>query len=108
MSQVTSYRDEVLASTILPADQTFSSARVLELGDRQVELIYPGRGHSGGDLIVKIPDADVLLAGDLVEESGPPVYGVDSWPMEWPISLDIVLGLDDSSDGDRAGPRRSG
>ena len=87
------YRDEVIASTILPADQTFSSARVLELGDRQVELIYPGRGHSGGDLIVKIPDADVLLAGDLVEESGPPVYGVDSWPMEWPISLDIVLGL---------------
>jgi glyoxylase-like metal-dependent hydrolase (beta-lactamase superfamily II) len=87
------YRDEVLATTIVPATETFSSARVLDLGDRLVELVYPGRGHSGGDLIVNVPGTDVLLAGDLVEESGPPVYGIDSWPMEWPLTLDIVLGL---------------
>lgn len=90
------YRDEVLATTIVPATRTFSSALVLDLGDRQLELVYPGRGHSSGDLVIKIPDANVLLAGDLVEESGPPVFGVDSWPMEWPLSLDIVLGLADA------------
>ncbi len=54
-------------------DRTFSSALVLDLGDRQVELVHPGRGHTGGDLVVRVPDADVLLAGDLVEESAPPV-----------------------------------
>ncbi len=90
------YRDEVLSTSIVPASETFSSAKVLDLGDRQLELVYPGRGHSGGDLVVKIPDANVLLAGDLVEESGPPVFGVDSWPMDWPLSLDIVLGLTNS------------
>ncbi len=74
-------------------DRTFSSALALDLGDRQVELIHPGRGHTAGDLVVRVPDADVLLAGDLVEESGPPAYGDDSFPMDWPLSLDLVLGL---------------
>ena len=43
--------------------------------------------------MVRVPDADALLAGDLVEESAPPYFGDDSWPMDWPLSLDIVLGL---------------
>ncbi len=63
------HRDEVQATEIVPADTTFSSAVALDLGDRLVELVHPGRGHTGGDLVVRVPDADVLLAGDLVEES---------------------------------------
>ena len=78
---------------MVPADVTFSSTRVLALGDRTVELVHPGRGHTGGDLVVRVPDADVLLAGDLVEESGAPGFGDDCYPLEWPSSLDLVLGL---------------
>lgn len=81
----------------VPADHTFSSAVALDLGDRFVELVHPGRGHTAGDLVVRVPDADVLLAGDLVEESAPPSYGTDSHPMEWPLSLDVVLGLTTSA-----------
>ncbi|WP_435771094.1 MBL fold metallo-hydrolase [Nocardioides sp. SYSU DS0651] len=84
---------EVLATTIRPADRTFSSAAVIDLGDRQVELVHPGRGHTAGDLVVRVPDADVLVAGDLLEESAPPAIGADSWPLEWPLTLDLVLGL---------------
>ena len=87
------HRDEVLATEIVAADTSFSSAVALDLGDRLVELVHPGRGHTGGDLVVRVPDADVLLAGDLVEESGPPGFGEDCHPMEWPLALDIVLGL---------------
>ena len=87
------HRDDVMASEIVLPDDTFSSARVLDLGDRVVELVHPGRGHTAGDLVARVPDADVLLAGDLVEESAPPALGDDSWPMEWPLSLDLVLGL---------------
>jgi glyoxylase-like metal-dependent hydrolase (beta-lactamase superfamily II) len=87
------HTDDVLGTEIVSADHTFSSAMVLDLGDRLVELVHPGRGHTGGDLVVRVPDADVVLAGDLVEESGPPGFGDDSYPMEWPLSLDIVLGL---------------
>jgi glyoxylase-like metal-dependent hydrolase (beta-lactamase superfamily II) len=85
--------EEVLATTIRPADTTFSSASVIDLGDRQVELVHPGRGHTGGDLVVRVPDVDVLLAGDLVEESAPPGLGEDCWPMDWPGTLDLVVGL---------------
>ena len=91
------HRDEVLDTAIVPADHPFSSAVALDLGDRWVELVHPGRGHTGGDLVVRVPDADVLLAGDLVEESGPPALGDDSYPLEWPLSLDIVLGLTTSA-----------
>lgn len=95
------HREEVLATEIVPATETFSSARVLELGDRQVELVYPGRGHTSGDLVLRVPDADVLLAGDLVEQSAAtvtaPGFGADCYPLEWPLSLDIVLGLTTSS-----------
>jgi len=84
---------DVAATRIVVPDHTFSSARVLDLGNRQVELIHPGRGHTAGDLVVRVPDADALIAGDLVEESDPPWYGEESWPFEWPQSLDLVLGL---------------
>lgn len=94
------HRDEVQATEIVPADRTFSSAVSLDLGDRAVELVHPGRGHTGGDLVLRVPDVDVLLAGDLVEESmarnGVPGFGDDCYPLEWPHSLDIVLSLSTS------------
>jgi len=85
--------EHIRATEIVPADHTFSSAAVIDLGDRALELVHPGRGHTGGDLVVRVPDADVLLAGDLVEESGAPAYGADSYPMDWPLTLDLALNL---------------
>ncbi len=87
------HRAEVVATELVIPDHTFSSTRALDLGDRTVELIFPGRGHTSGDLVVRLPDVDVLLAGDLIEESAKPWIGLDSFPFEWPGSLDLVLGL---------------
>ena len=87
------HAEEVLETRIVAADTTFSSARALDLGDRQIELIHPGRGHTAGDVVVRVPDADVMIAGDLVEESDPPWIGDDSYPFDWPPTLDLVLGL---------------
>ena len=87
------HAEEVLETRVVAADQTFSSVRIIDLGDRQVELIHPGRGHTAGDLVVRVPDADLLAAGDLVEQSDPPSIGGDSWPFEWPTTMDLVLGF---------------
>jgi glyoxylase-like metal-dependent hydrolase (beta-lactamase superfamily II) len=85
--------EEILATDVVAADTTFSSVAALDLGDRLVELAHPGRGHTGGDLVVRVPDADVVCAGDLLEESGPPVFGEDSYPLDWPTTVDVVIGM---------------
>ena len=88
---------DVLASEVNLPDLTFSSARVVDLGDRFVEVVHPGRGHTAGDAVVRVPDADVAFAGDLVEESAMrnavPGFGEDCFPLEWPATLDILSGL---------------
>ena len=68
-------------------------ATALDLGDRRVEIAHLGRGHTDGDLVIVVPDADVVFAGDLIESAGPPSFGDDSVPDEWPATLDAVLGL---------------
>jgi glyoxylase-like metal-dependent hydrolase (beta-lactamase superfamily II) len=65
--------------TVLVADHL-----ELDLGDHAVSLLHLGRGHTDNDLVVHVPDADAWLAGDLVEESGPPMYGSGSFPLDWP------------------------
>ena len=87
------HRDEVLDTTPVPPDTTFSSVWSTDLGDRVVEVAYLGRGHTDGDVVVREPDADLLCAGDLVEESGPPAYGPDSWPLEWGLTLEQLSSL---------------
>ncbi len=65
----------------------------LNLGGRCVRVYHPGRGHTGGDLLVHVPDAGAVFAGDLVEQSGPPQAGPDSYPDRWPATLDSLLAL---------------
>lgn len=84
---------ELLDTELLLPDRTVTSVALLELGNRHVELVHPGRGHTDGDLVVVVPDADLLCAGDLVEQSGPLSYGADCWPLEWPQTLELVVGL---------------
>ena len=72
-------------------DHLVRAEHTLDLGDRAVRLRHLGRGHTEGDLLVHIPDAGALLAGDLVEQSGPPSFGSDSYPLEWAPTLDALL-----------------
>lgn len=86
------HREEVVATELVIPDQTFLESHTLDLGDRVLDLQFPGRGHTSGDIVVRVVDADVLIAGDLIEESAKPWIGMDSWPLEWPASLDAVIG----------------
>jgi glyoxylase-like metal-dependent hydrolase (beta-lactamase superfamily II) len=68
-------------------------AAALDLGGRRVEVAHLGRGHTDGDLVVVVPDADLVFAGDLIESAGPPSFGPDSVPGEWAGTLDGLIGL---------------
>ena len=91
-----STRDRLALDPATPALPTrvVSLAAAVDLGGGvRVEAVYLGRGHTDGDLVVVVPDVHVVFAGDLVESSGPPQYGPDSYPHEWPGALDGLLGL---------------
>lgn len=83
---------EDAAPRIGAVDHTFNSVQVVDLGDRIAELIHPGRAHTDGDLVVRLADAEVLVAGDVVA-SGTPAYGDGCFPLEWATALDFVVGL---------------
>jgi glyoxylase-like metal-dependent hydrolase (beta-lactamase superfamily II) len=85
--------DDLLATQPRVPDAVFSSVQTIDLGDRLIELMHPGRGHTDGDIVARVPDADVVYAGDLLEESAPPSFGSDSFPLDWAGSLDLVVGL---------------
>jgi len=75
-----------------PPERTFEDEAAIDLGDRLVELTYHGRGHTDGDIAIRVPDADVLYVGDLLEDGAPPSFG-DSFPLEWPATVERLLSL---------------
>jgi glyoxylase-like metal-dependent hydrolase (beta-lactamase superfamily II) len=77
---------ELVEVQVLPPDHTVHQTSTLDVGGRPVVLSHLGRGHTAGDLIVQVPDADVLIAGDLVEQGAPPAFE-DAYPLEWPETL---------------------
>jgi glyoxylase-like metal-dependent hydrolase (beta-lactamase superfamily II) len=84
---------DVAGTPLVEVDRTFALARVIDLGDRRVELLHLGNGHTAGDVVAVVPDVDVVFAGDLVEESAAPSYGDDSYPLEWPETIDRLAGM---------------
>lgn len=82
------HRDEIIEAEILVPENTFAESASLEIG-RLVVLRYHGFGHTDADILIDIPDADVVFMGDLVEESAPPAFG-DSHPIDWPVTLEIA------------------
>jgi glyoxylase-like metal-dependent hydrolase (beta-lactamase superfamily II) len=84
--------DEWREVVITPPRCLFAERATIDLGGRPVELRYLGRGHTDGDIVLLVPDADVLFGGDLVENGGPPSFG-DSFPLDWPATVQSLLGL---------------
>jgi glyoxylase-like metal-dependent hydrolase (beta-lactamase superfamily II) len=79
-----------------PPDQTFAETAFVEVGGRRVELRYLGLGHTDHDIVMNVPDAGVLFAGDLIENGAVPFFG-DAYPLDWPETAlrvaELVVGV---------------
>jgi len=51
-------------------DRPVTGTDTLSLGGRTIVIRHPGAAHSGGDLMVWLPEERVLFAGDLLVEDG--------------------------------------
>lgn len=80
------------AVVITPPTVTFPERAAIDLGGRAVELRYLGRGHTDTDIVLWLPSAGVLFAGDLLENGAAPFFG-DGYPLDWPATLDALLAL---------------
>jgi glyoxylase-like metal-dependent hydrolase (beta-lactamase superfamily II) len=83
--------DEYDRVVLTPPDHLVEHHHVLDLGDRGVELAHTGRGHTSNDLVAIVADAGLVFAGDLLEESSPPAYGHDCYPLDWPVTVAALL-----------------
>ena len=73
--------------------QTFTGRMTVWMGKRRVELMQLGRGHTAGDIVVFVPDANVMFTGDLVEWKSA-CYCGDAHFADWPGTLEAIRGFD--------------
>jgi cyclase len=69
----------------------FDDALTIRLGKREVQLLFLGRGNTTGDTVIFVPDAKVVMTGDLLVAPTPYSYG--SFLTEWVETLRKVKAL---------------
>ena len=80
-----------LSSALIYPNVVFSDSLDIYLGKRLVQIRFLGRGNTGGDAVVYVPDAKVLATGDLVVSPFP--YGTGSFYSEWLSTLHKLLAM---------------
>ena len=79
---------------------TFQSRMTVFLGKRRVDLMHLGRAHTAGDIVIHVPDQNVMFTGDIVEAHSA-CYCGDGHFADWGPTLERVrtFGLDGIAPG---------
>jgi cyclase len=80
------FMPDMLTAHPLASNLVFDDSLTLSLGKRQVKIVRPGRGNTEGDAYVFVPDANVLLTGDLV--TAPCPFPGTAYFSDWIAALD--------------------
>ena len=75
-----------------PPNVTYTSKMVLQKGQRETQILFLGRGHTGGDTVVYLPKERIVCTGDLMESQ--PAYMGNAFFDEWIATLDALKKLD--------------
>ncbi len=87
-----SYRIATAAVRPTPPTVTMDGRLTLYRGDREIRLEFFGRGHTGGDVVVYLPQERVLITGDLLS-AGLPYMG-DGYIPDWIETLERLKDLE--------------
>jgi glyoxylase-like metal-dependent hydrolase (beta-lactamase superfamily II) len=79
-----------------PPTMTYTSKMTLYQGQREIQLLFLGRGHTQGDTIVYLPKERIVCSGDMMETQ--PAYMGDAMFDEWLKTLDALKELDFTTD----------
>jgi glyoxylase-like metal-dependent hydrolase (beta-lactamase superfamily II) len=86
------YLGELRAMQVTLPSLTFERSLVLYRPQRTVQILWLGRGHTDGDVVVYVPQDKVVMTGDLIHGWMP--YMGDSHPYDWVHTLEAVERLD--------------
>ncbi|HEV2521358.1 MAG TPA: MBL fold metallo-hydrolase [Candidatus Acidoferrales bacterium] len=75
-----------------PPNVTYTSKMTLYQGNREIRLLFLGRGHTQGDTIVYLPKERIVCTGDMMETQ--PAYMGSAMFDEWIKTLDAVKELE--------------
>ena len=75
-----------------PPTMTYSSKMTLYSGQREIQLLFLGRGHTQGDTVVFLPKERIVCTGDLMESRL--AYMGDAMFDEWITTLEALKQLD--------------
>ncbi len=74
-----------------PPNVTYTSKMTIYQGQREIQLLFLGRGHTQGDTVVYLPKERIVCSGDLMETQ--PAYMGDAMFDEWIATLDKLKEL---------------
>ena len=74
-----------------PPTTTLSERMTLHRGGREIRLLFFGRGHTGGDVVVYLPQERALITGDLLLASVP--FMGDGFLEDWVGTLEELKSL---------------
>ncbi len=82
-------RELALASGVEAPKETFAGASKLTVGKRELELYYPGPGHTVDNIVTWIADEKVLFGGCLVKSGDATTLGntAEADLAAWPATL---------------------
>ena len=72
---------------------TFSDRMTVWLGGRRIDLMHPGRAHTAGDIVIHVPDENVMFTGDIVEYHSA-CYCGDGHFADWPRTLERIAAFE--------------
>lgn len=75
-----------------PPNVSYSNKMVIHSGDREIQILFLGRGHTGGDTVVFLPKERIVASGDLMESRL--AYMGDAFFDEWIQALEALKRLD--------------
>ena len=84
--------EEIKKVKFQSATLTFDHDFSIDLGNREVQIKFLGRGNTAGDAVVYLPKEKIVIAGDLVVSPIP--YISDGYPSEWSQTLQNLAQLE--------------
>ena len=93
--QIESLRGQIAANEEVvptPPNTTFNERITLIRGDREIQVVFCGRAHTGGDVVIYLPAEKIAFTGDMM--LGGPSYLGDGHVDEWPQTLENLKALD--------------